>query len=78
MATLSIRIPDEILQRLENMAARTGRPKSFYVKEAVMNHLDDLEDIYIAEQRLADLRAGRSRTHTLEEVEDALGLADKD
>ena len=46
------------------------------VKEAVLNHLDDLEDIYIAEQRLTDLRAGRSRTHTLDEVESALGLPD--
>jgi RHH-type rel operon transcriptional repressor/antitoxin RelB len=76
MATLSIRIPDEILQRLENMSVRTGRPKSFYVKEAVLSHLDDLEDIYIAEQRLTEIRAGRSQTHTLEEVESALGLAD--
>ena len=76
MATLSIRIPDEILQRLEKMAVQTGRTKSFYVKEAVLSHLDDLEDIYIAEQRLTDLRAGRSRTHTLDEVESALGLAD--
>ena len=76
MATLSIRIPDEILQRLENMSVRTGRPKSFYVKEAVLSHLDDLEDIYIAEQRLTEIRAGRSQTHTLDEVESALGLAD--
>lgn len=76
MATLSIRIPDEIMQRLETMAARTGRPKAFYVKEAVLSHLDDLEDVYIAEQRLEDIRAGRSRTHTLDEVESTLGLAD--
>ncbi len=78
MATLSICIPDELLQRLERMAAQTGRPKAFFIKEAVISHLDDLEDIYIAEQRLADLRAGRSRTHTLDEVETALGLADPD
>jgi RHH-type transcriptional regulator, rel operon repressor / antitoxin RelB len=76
MATLSIRIPDEILQRLEKMAIQTGRPKSFYAKQAVLSHLDDLEDIYVAEQRLTEVRAGRSQTHTLDEVESALGLAD--
>jgi RHH-type rel operon transcriptional repressor/antitoxin RelB len=37
---------------------------------------DDLEDLRIAEQRLIELRAGRSRTHSLEEVERDLGLVD--
>ena len=36
--------------------------------------LDDLEDIYLAESRLEGIRAGRSRTYTLEEVEQDLGL----
>ena len=39
-------------------------------------NLDDLEDLYLAEQRLIDHRAGRSQTYTLEEVERELGLAD--
>ena len=42
----------------------------------ILEHLDDLEDLYLAEQRLIDNRAGRSRTCTLEEVERELGLAD--
>lgn len=44
--------------------------------EAILEHLDDLEDLYLTEQRLVDVRAGRSRTYTLEEVERDLGLAD--
>ncbi|PCO26306.1 CopG family transcriptional regulator, partial [Morganella morganii] len=43
---------------------------------AILEHLDDLEDLYLAEQRLIDVRAGRSRTYTLDEVERDLGLAD--
>ena len=35
---------------------------------------EDAEDLFIAEKRLADLREGRSRTHSLEEVERDLGL----
>jgi RHH-type transcriptional regulator, rel operon repressor / antitoxin RelB len=44
--------------------------------EAIREHLDDLEDLYFAKQRLIEIRAGRSKTHTLEEVERSLGLAD--
>lgn len=45
--------------------------------EAIREHLDDLEDLYIAEQRLIEIHAGRRKTHTLEEVERSLGLADQ-
>lgn len=73
---LAIRLPAEIERRLEDLAKITGRTKTFYAREAILEHLADLEDAYIAEQRLTDLRAGRSKTHTLEEVERSLGLAD--
>jgi RHH-type rel operon transcriptional repressor/antitoxin RelB len=73
---LAIRLPAEVETRLEALAKATGRTKTFYAREAILEHLDDLEDLYLAEQRLIDIRAGRSRTHTLEEVERDLGLAD--
>ena len=72
---LAIRLPADIEQRLEALAIATGRTKTFYAREAIVEHLDDLEDIYLAERRLEDLRAGRSRTFTLAEVERDLGLA---
>lgn len=53
-----------------------GVVKHLYMIEAIRTHLDDLEDLYLAEQRLIEVRAGRSKTHTLEEVERSLGLAD--
>ena len=70
----AVRLPDETYERLEALADRTGRTVTYYIREAVEEHLDDLEDIYLAEKRLEDLRAGRSRTYTLEEVENRLGL----
>jgi RHH-type rel operon transcriptional repressor/antitoxin RelB len=73
---LSVRIPDELARRFETLAKETNRPKSFYIREALERAIEDLEDIYLAEARLEDLRAGRSRTYTLEEVEQRLGLAD--
>ena len=76
MASVSLRLPDEVSQRLDHLAELTGRSKTFYMIEAIREHLDDLEDLYLAEQRLIEIRAGRSKTHTLEEVERDLGLAD--
>ena len=76
MVAISLRIPEEIGVRLDNLAERTGRSKTFYVREAILRYLEDMEDIYIAEQRLADLRAGRSRTFSVEEVRAELGLDD--
>lgn len=73
---LAIRLPADVESRLEALAKATRRSKTFYAREAILEHLDDLEDLYLAEQRLIDLRAGRSHTFTLEEVERDLGLAD--
>jgi RHH-type rel operon transcriptional repressor/antitoxin RelB len=71
---LAIRLPADIEHRLESLAAATGRTKSFYARKAIVAFLEDMEDVYLAESRLADLRAGRSRRFTLEEVEKDLGL----
>lgn len=65
---LAIELPDEIEARLERLARKTGRSKADYVREAILEHLDDLEDIDLAEARLEDIRAGRSETIPLEEV----------
>jgi mRNA interferase RelE/StbE len=39
---LAVRIPDEMESRLDKLATLTGRPKSFYVREALQAHLDDI------------------------------------
>jgi len=72
---VSLRLPDDLNDRLGDLAAKTGRSKTFYMLEAIRDHLDDLEDLYLAEQRLVDVRAGRSRTVSLDDVERELGLA---
>ena len=59
---LAIRLPKSIEKRLERLARRTGRTKSFYVREAVVEHLEDLEDFYLAETVLERIRQGEERT----------------
>jgi RHH-type rel operon transcriptional repressor/antitoxin RelB len=73
---LAIRLPSDIEARLDDLAKRTGRTKTFYVREAIIEHLSDIEDIYLAETRLEELSTGKSQTLTLAEVERDLGLAD--
>ena len=72
---LALRLPEEIEIRLEKLAKSTGRTKSFYAREAIIEHLADLEDLYLAEKRLAKVRSGKTNTVSLSAVEAELGLA---
>ena len=72
----TIRLPADIEERLEQLATATGRTKTFHAREEIPRHLEDLEDLYLAEQSLIELREGRSRTYTLDEVARDLGLED--
>ena len=73
---VSIRLPDDLNSRLSNLAVQTGRSKTFYMLEALKAHLDDLEDVYLAERELEAVRAGKSKTVPLGEVMKQYGLAD--
>jgi RHH-type rel operon transcriptional repressor/antitoxin RelB len=65
---LAIRLPQSIERRLEKLARRTGRTKSYYVREAILQHLEDLEDLYLAERALDRIRNDEERTIPLEDV----------
>jgi len=73
---LSIRLPADIEARLDDLANRTGRSKTFYVTEAIREHLGDLEDLYLAEQRLIHIQSGKTKTTPLEELMKQHGLDD--
>ncbi|MGJ8634638.1 MAG: type II toxin-antitoxin system RelB family antitoxin [Luteolibacter sp.] len=68
---LAIRLQPDLEQRLEALAKKTGRTKTFYAREAIEEHLEDLEDAYLALQRLEK----PDRIYTSEEVERELGLS---
>jgi RHH-type transcriptional regulator, rel operon repressor / antitoxin RelB len=62
---LALRLPAKIEKRLDTLARKTGRSKSFYAREAILRHLEDLDDYHFARRRLA-----RKATRvTLEELE---------
>jgi len=71
---LAIRLPEDLEARLEALAKKTGRTKSFYAREAIVEYIDDLEDLYLAQKRYALIEKGKASTLSLDEVERELGL----
>ena len=67
---IAIRLPAEIDERLTNLAKRTGRTKTYYARQAILRLIDDMEDTYIAVERLE--KPGRRLT--MEEAEKELGM----
>ena len=69
---LAIRLPEDVETRLDKLALKTGRTKTFYAREAICEYLDDLEDYYLADARSRN----KVKAIPLDEVERQLGLAD--
>jgi len=77
MATaVSLRLPEDLKNRLERLSKLTGRSKTHYMVQAIGEKLQELEDLYLAEERLIAHRAGKSKSFTQEEIEARYGLAD--
>ncbi len=68
---LALRLPHEIEIRLDALAKATGRTKTYYAREAILAHLEELEDTYLALQRLEK----KNRRWSMEEIEAGLDLA---
>jgi RHH-type rel operon transcriptional repressor/antitoxin RelB len=61
----ALHLPADIEQRLDALASKTGRSKSYYAREAILRHVEDIEDTYLARRRT---QRGGSRV-TLETLE---------
>jgi len=73
---LAIRISKEIEERLEQLAQKTGRTKTFYAREAILEHIEDLEDYYLAAEVLAQVKKGKEKTIAIETLIKRYGLED--
>ena len=76
MAMLTVRIPDELMARLEDIAKRSGRTKTYYVKEMIKIAVDELEEEVWAQEamieHLKERAKGPMQVFTLEEVRNRL------
>lgn len=52
----AVRLPDETFERLQELSKQTGRTTTYYIREAIQEHLDDLEDIYLSEYAIGQLK----------------------
>lgn len=73
---ITVRLTPYEEARLNNLAERTGCPRSHHVRRALAECLDDIEDLHSAEQVELRVRAGTERVYTLTEVETECGFAD--
>lgn len=67
---LAIRISHDVEHRLQQLALRTGRTKTYYAREALLRFIEDMEDEYLAISRLE----APTKRWTLEELEDGIDL----
>lgn len=72
MAT-SIRLPEELDARLKKLASKTGRTKAYYIREAIEEHIADIEDYYLAERRIRAYDPAENAT--LDQLMTRYGLA---
>lgn len=71
---LTIRLDAKTEDRLKRLSVATHRPKSFYVKQALNEYLEDMEDIYLAEKEMEKIKSGKSSLTSLEDFKDELGI----
>jgi len=67
---LAIRLDKEVESRLERLAKKTGRTKTYYAREAILEHLEDMEDYYLAVEAIQN----PGKIYSSEEAKRELGL----
>lgn len=72
--SIAVRLTEDQEKRLDALAARTGRSRSFYVKEALETHLDELEERFWADEVVDRWEASDRKTRPLSELKAELGL----
>ncbi|TVQ26618.1 MAG: ribbon-helix-helix protein, CopG family [Spirochaetaceae bacterium] len=73
---IAVRLSKDLEDRLDRLARRTGRTKTYYVREAITEHLEELEEIYLAQQVLERVRAGTEDTVPLDTLIRQYGVDD--
>lgn len=73
---IAVRLSKDLEARLDRLAKETGRTKTYYVREAITEHLDEMEDVYLAQQILERVRAGKEETIPLETLMQDYGVED--
>lgn len=76
MVANSVRMSDTTAEKLDKLSRLTGRSKSYYLREAIESSIDQLLYEYTLLNEIEEIRAGKAKTYSLEEVKAELGLED--
>ncbi|MDU3273610.1 DUF6290 family protein [Varibaculum cambriense] len=76
MVATSVRMSDKTAEKLDKLSRLTGRSKSYYLREAIESSIDQLLYEYTLLSEVEEIRAGKAKTYSLEEVKAELGLKD--
>lgn len=71
---LSLRVDDEIYNQLDNLSKKIGINKTKFLKQALLEYMEDREDYFLAIEALEDLKSGRDKIVSWDEVQKELGL----
>jgi RHH-type rel operon transcriptional repressor/antitoxin RelB len=72
----SIRLDSATESRIGDLAHTTGRSKAYYLRELIMNGIDELEDYYRASEVMDRVRSGKEAVYSSKKVRQNLGLDD--
>ena len=76
MVATSVRMSDKTAEKLDMLSRLTGRSKSYYLREAIESSIDQLLYEHTLLNEVEEIRAGKAKTYSLEEVKAELGLED--
>ena len=72
---LTLRLSESLGDRLGRLVERTHRTKAFYAREALEQHLEDIEDYYLAAELSRQVAAGTMETEDWGDLQGELELA---
>ncbi len=76
MTATSVRLSEETQTKLDQLSARTGRSKSFYLRQAIEESIDRMVWEYSILDDLEQIKAGRAPTYSIDDVVGMYGLDD--
>jgi RHH-type rel operon transcriptional repressor/antitoxin RelB len=74
LGMVTLRLPAKTERMLERTAKKQGRTKLALVREAVVEKLEDIEDMAASDAVMKRLARGQERTYSAAEVKRAVGL----
>ena len=76
MAQFLLELPQELRERIETRSGAANQKPENFMLMAIEQYLEDLEDYEDAVRISEEVRSGRMKTYSMEEVRAHLGLDD--